>query len=219
MQCTETSSDEFESDDFLVTNSQTQNPTKSKNEKIQKLKKQNPEKTKKQNSEKTLIQELHRNSTQKGETLPLLSAVNSEQWVRSVVCESDDEFELPIFKCDTNRTKALSAYKFKSNNLCASDQQGMDSQPSTPQKCAESEPIVDSPFQNTRSGLNKSKPIAIVTANDQALVITELFEGQIFKTNNLVEVREALKKYTQTMKYFEVGTKKKSNLADPVEGR
>ena len=200
MQCTEISSDEFESDDFLVTNSQTQNPTKSKNEKIQKLKKQNPEKTQ--------IQELHRNSTQKGEILPLLSAVNSEQWVRSVVCESDDEFELPIFECDTNITKALSAYKFKSNNLCASDQQGMDSQPSTPQKSAESEPIVDSPFQNTRSGLNKSKPIEIVTANDQALVITELFEGQIFKTNNLVEVREALKKYTQTMKYFEVGTKK-----------
>ena len=141
--------------------------------------------------------------------MPLLSAVNSEQWVGSVVCESDDEFELPIFECDTNRTKARSAYKFKSNTLCASDQRGMDSQPSTPQKSAESEPIVHSPFQNTRSGLNKSKPIEIVTANDQALVITELFEGQIFKTNNLVEVREALKKYTRTMKYFEIGTKKK----------
>ena len=77
-------------------------------------------------------------------------------------------------------------------------QRGMDDQPSTPQKSAESEPIVDSPLQHTRSGLNKSKPIAIVTANDQALVLTELFEGQIFKTNNLVAVREALKKNTRT---------------------
>ena len=63
MQCTKISSDE--SDDFLVTNSQTQNPTKLKNEKIQKLKKQNPDKQK-QNSEKTQLQELHRNSTRRG---------------------------------------------------------------------------------------------------------------------------------------------------------
>ena len=75
-------------------------------------------------------------------------------------------------------------------------QRGMDDQPSTPQKSAESEPIVDSPLQNTRSGLNKSKPIAIVTANIQ----NQQFgcSAGSFKLN----------KNTRTEKYFEVGTKK-----------
>ena len=83
----------------------------------------------------------------------------------------------------------------------------------------------DSPFQNTRSKAQNRSSLTLTSTQNQTtgveaeLVINELVEGQVFQTTSLHKVRDALKKYTSSMKCFEIGTSSKSDLSDKANGR
>jgi len=77
--------------------------------------------------------------------------------------------------------------------------------------------------QENITSLDTSETLSSENSNgnhvEQDLTITELYLSQRFQTQNLHKVRDALKIFTRTVRSFEVGTSKKTDLSDSIKGR